>query len=81
MSEDKRVTSAEHTSVSHISANLAAQSCDSCFPPANSHMFEQRFLIHELGRVKQPSTVQCYCWSSARSRAEAGVLFCFLSGS
>lgn len=59
---------------------MAEAVCDSCFPPANRHMFEPRFLIHELVLILQPSTALCYCWSSACSRAGAGVFLKPLSG-
>lgn len=73
--EDKRVTSAECLLPLQFTVNpVAVQSCDSCFPSANNHMFEQRFLIHELGLVLQPSALQRYCWTSAFSCARAGVL-------
>lgn len=59
---------------------MAEAVCDSCSPPANRHMFEPRFLIHELVLILQPSTALCYCWSSACSRAGAGVFLKPLSG-
>lgn len=72
--EDNKVTLGVRTlPLAHLDEPGGRELCDSCFPPANSHMFEPKFLIHELGLILQPNAAQCYCWSSACSRAGAGV--------
>lgn len=68
---DKRRLSGARAALTRLIETWRRRRSDSRSPPANSHMLEPGFLTHELGLILQPGPAQCYCWSSARSRAGA----------